>query len=84
MKIYKKKLDSKNRQFIYRKDRNNEKDIILSKKMEFKKEIRDIYNEQKKNSIEYIKLNSFEQNRNYKNIIKPPIIIDENKNKIYF
>ena len=80
-KIYKKKLDSKNRQFIYRKDRNNEKDIILSKKMEFKKEIRDIYNEQKKNSIEYIKLNSFEQNRNYKNIIKPPIIIDENKNE---
>ena len=80
-KIYKKKLDSKNRQFIYRKDRNNEKDIILSKKMEFKKEIRDIYNEQKKNSIEYIKLNSFDQNRNNKNIIKPPIIIDENKNE---
>ena len=80
-KIYKKKLDSKNRQFIYRKDRNNEKDIILSKKMEFKKEIRDIYNEQKKNSIEYIKLNNFDQSRNSKNIIKPPIIIDENKNE---
>ena len=80
-KIYKKKIDSKNRQFIYRKDRNNEKDIILSKKMEFKKEIRDIYNEQKKNSIEYIKLNNFDQIRNSKNIIKPPIIIDENKNE---
>ena len=87
-RIYKKKLDPKNRQFIYQREnkvinKNDlyNKDIVSSKQNEFKKEIRDIYNEQRKNKKEYNKLDILEINvSKKKSFIKPPIIIDENKN----
>ena len=56
----------------------NNKELIYSNKNE--KEIQNIYNEQKNSRNEIKKVNNFEFNMNKKNnIIKPPIVIDENK-----
>ena len=95
--IYRKKIDSKKRQFIIiqkdNKDNNinneffnkeyndsnndymineNNKEVISTNKNEFKKEIQIIYNQQNNNN--------YDLNRNKKNNIKSPTIIDENKN----
>ena len=58
------------------------KDNISTNQREFKREIKEIYNKQNKNNIECNRVNNFELTGNKKNnLIKPPIIIDENKNE---
>ena len=64
----------------------NKRDIISFNQNKFKKEIQNIYNEQENNFNEFNDINSYEINWSKKyNIIKPPLVIDENINnkKVY-
>ena len=76
--------NTKNKIYINEVDNHQDLDNISTKQNEFKKEIREIYNQQKKqkNIIECRRVNNFELSGIKKsNLIKPPIIIDENKNE---
>ena len=76
--------NTKNKIYINEVDYHQDLDNISTKQNEFKKEIREIYNQQKKqkNIIECRRVNNFELSGIKKNnLIKPPIIIDENKNE---
>ena len=74
--------NTKNKIYLNDYDYNRDPDIISTKQIEFKNEIREIYNKQIKdhNNFECRRVNNFELSGNKKNnLIKPPIIIDENK-----